>query len=67
MQNEIQVNGTLNEAEGPSTLTVTCPEEDAGGQAGITFGTVDGSPAAMVNLGSNPVPIVMWFVFEPAE
>ncbi|MFK8000258.1 MAG: hypothetical protein AB8H86_11720 [Polyangiales bacterium] len=67
VQNEIQVNGTLNEDEGPSALTVTCPEEDAGDQAGITFGTVEGSPAAMVNLGSNPVPIVMWFVFEPAE
>jgi hypothetical protein len=67
IQNEIQVNGTLTEPDGPSGLTITCPEEDAGDQAGVTFGMVDGAPAAMVNLGSNPVPIVMWFVFAPAE
>ena len=67
IQNEVQLSGTLTNAAGPSTMNVACPAEDAGEQTGIVFGTVDGAPAARVDLGSNPAPIVMWLILAPAE
>lgn len=66
IQIDVELSGALTTAIGASTINVSCPEEEAG-ESAVVFGTVDGAPAAMVDLGNNPVPTVMWLIFAPAE
>ncbi|HJL00820.1 MAG TPA: hypothetical protein RMH85_33925 [Polyangiaceae bacterium LLY-WYZ-15_(1-7)] len=59
-QTDISFGGTLDAAEGPTTITTSCP---AGADYGFRFGTVDGVPAMTQTIDGDGVGFDMWVFY----
>ena len=60
IQSDMSFAGTLDSADGPSSIVTTCPAAEI--DLPFTLGTVDGVPALRTVVGGD-VPLDLWYFF----